>query len=137
MNNTFYLKINNKKTFLQKKTFYFRNESTHGLLFKINYCLTKEHIKLKTFIQEGHKAVYWKKEKSAFPQVWLTKDENVPLRYDHPNGLWRIHICIFYQKINIFFPLKCDIYYAFTFKPSKNLFKMQVAYICLNKIKGK
>ena len=35
------------------------------------------------------------------------------------------------------FSLKCDIYYAFTFKPSKNLFKMQVAYICLNKIKGK
>jgi len=43
----------------------------------------------------------------------------------------------FIKKINKFFSLKCDIYYAFTFKPSKNLFKMQVAYICLNKIKGK
>ena len=42
----------------------------------------------------------------------------------------------FIKKINIFF-FKCDIYYAFTFEPSKNLFKMQVAYICLNEIKGK
>ena len=43
----------------------------------------------------------------------------------------------FYQKNKlVFFSLKCDIYYAFTFKPSKNL-KMQVAYICLKKIKGK
>ena len=46
------------------------------------------------------------------------------------------HLYLF-KKINKFFSLKCDIYYAFTFKPSKNLFKMQVAYICLNKIKGK
>ena len=61
---------------------------------------------------------------------------SIVLRYDHPNGLWRIHICIFYQK-NKVFSLKCDIYYAFTFEPSKNLFKMQVAYICLNEIKGK
>ena len=45
---------------------------------------------------------------------------------------------VFYQKNKQgFFSLKCDKYYAFTFKPSKNLFKMQVAYICLNKIKGK
>jgi len=43
----------------------------------------------------------------------------------------------FIKKINKFFLLKCDIYYAFTFQPSKNLFKMQVAYICFNKIKGK
>jgi len=43
----------------------------------------------------------------------------------------------FIKKISTFFSLKCDIYYDFTFKPSKNLFKMQVAYICLNKIKGK
>jgi len=55
------------------------------------------------------------------------------LRYGHPNGLNRIHICIFYKKINKFFSLKCNINYAFTFKPYKNLFKMQVAYICLNK----
>ena len=41
----------------------------------------------------------------------------------------------FIIKINKFFSLKCDIYYAFTFKPSKNRFKMQVAYICLNKLK--
>ena len=42
----------------------------------------------------------------------------------------------FIKKINKFFSLKCyiHVYYAFTFKPSKNLFKMQVAYICLNKI---
>jgi len=59
------------------------------------------------------------------------------LRYDHPNGLWRIHICIFYQKNKQVFSLKWDMYYAFTVKPSKNPFKMQVAYICLNKIKGK
>jgi len=44
---------------------------------------------------------------------------------------------VFFIKKTSFFSLKCDIYYAFTFKPSKNLFKMQVAYICLNKIKGK
>jgi len=44
---------------------------------------------------------------------------------------------VFYIKNKQVFSLKCDIYYAFTFKPSKNLFKMQVAYICLNKIKGK
>ena len=43
----------------------------------------------------------------------------------------------FIQKNKQVFSLKCDIYYAFTFKPSKNLFKMQIAYICLNKIKGK
>jgi len=38
---------------------------------------------------------------------------------------------VFFIKKNyqVFFSLKCDIYYAFTFKPSKNLFKMQVAYI--------
>jgi len=53
------------------------------------------------------------------------------LRYDLPNGLWRIHICI-YQKNKHVFSLKCDIYYAFTFQPYKNLFKMQVTYICLN-----
>jgi len=39
------------------------------------------------------------------------------LRYDHPNGLNRIHICVFYQKNKQVFSLKCDIYYAFTFKP--------------------
>jgi len=43
----------------------------------------------------------------------------------------------FIKKINKFFSLTCDIYYAFTLEPSKNHFKMQVAYICLNKIKGK
>jgi len=43
----------------------------------------------------------------------------------------------FLSKNKQVYSLKCDIYYAFTFKPSKNLFKMQVAYICLNKIKGK
>ena len=43
----------------------------------------------------------------------------------------------FIKKNNQVFSLNCDIYYAFTFKSSKNLFKMQVAYICLNKIKGK
>ena len=30
----------------------------------------------------------------------------VMLRYDLPNGLYRIHICIFYQKINKFFFIK-------------------------------
>ena len=39
------------------------------------------------------------------------------LRYDHPNGLNRIHVCVFIKKINKLFILKCDIYYAFTFKP--------------------
>jgi len=34
----------------------------------------------------------------------------------------------FIKKINKFFSLKCDIYYAFTFKSSKKNFKMQVAY---------
>ena len=40
----------------------------------------------------------------------------------------------FIKKINKFFSSKCDIhvYYAFTFQPLKNLFKMQVTYICLN-----
>ena len=38
----------------------------------------------------------------------------------------------FYQKIKQVFSLKCAIYDALTFKPKKNLFKIQVAYICLN-----
>jgi len=37
----------------------------------------------------------------------------------------------FIKKINKFFSFKCDIYYAFTSKPSKNLFKMQVALYLL------
>ena len=36
----------------------------------------------------------------------------------------------FINKINKFFSLKCDIYYAFTFQQYKDLFKMQVIYIC-------
>jgi len=44
---------------------------------------------------------------------------------------------VFFIKKIKFSSLECNIFYAFTFKPSKNLFKMQVAYICLNKIKGK
>jgi len=42
----------------------------------------------------------------------------------------------FYQDINKMFSLKCDIYYAFTFQPSNILFKMQVTFVCLNKMKG-
>ena len=38
----------------------------------------------------------------------------------------------FYQKMNKIFSLKGDIYYAFTFQPQKNLFKMQVTYIWFN-----
>jgi len=37
------------------------------------------------------------------------------LRLDLCNGLWRIHICIYYQNINKKFSLKCDN--AFTFQP--------------------
>jgi len=46
---------------------------------------------------------------------------------------------VFFIKKNkqVFFIKMWYIYYAFTFKPSKNLFKMQVAYICLNQIKEK
>ena len=55
-----------------------------------------------------------------FPFLYKTI-ENTPiffsLRYDHPNGLNSIHICVFYQKNKQVFSLKCDIYYAFTFKP--------------------
>ena len=36
----------------------------------------------------------------------------------------------FIKKIKQVFLLKCAIYDAFTFKPKKNLFKTQVAYIC-------
>jgi len=43
----------------------------------------------------------------------------------------------FYQNINNFFSLKCDIYYALTFQRLKILFKMQVTFISLNSIKGK
>jgi len=39
------------------------------------------------------------------------------LKYDLPNGLWMIPICILIKKINKFFSLKCDIYYTFTFQP--------------------
>ena len=39
---------------------------------------------------------------------------------------------VYQKKINKIFSLKCDIYYSFTFQPQKNLFKMQVTYICLN-----
>jgi len=38
----------------------------------------------------------------------------------------------FIKKINKIISLKCDIYDAFTFQQLKNLFKMQVTYICLN-----
>ena len=38
----------------------------------------------------------------------------------------------FIKKTNKIFSLKCDIYFAFTFQPYKNLYKMQVTYICLN-----
>jgi len=48
-------------------------------LFK-KYCLTKKQIIVKIFNQEEHKAAYGKEtRKSAFRQMWLTKNKNVPL----------------------------------------------------------
>jgi len=43
--------------------------------------------------------------------IWYTwRISTIVLRYDHPNGLWRIHICIFYQKNKqVFFIKMCCI----------------------------